>query len=871
MSIFKNNKKKSAFTLMEIALAVLIVAILAMLTVPMVQRQMSKSDEYAYYTAYKTIEKLGGQVVAMGDSIDPDYNLTLEDNSQKLEKVNKFKVALRKLKQNTRLFIALTTNKLIYSEAFLFNHLFPTSFAASSEMAFEEEQYNSLSIYFQYCTGKDVYDMSGAKDYIYQECDENGSNCKNMKKCDSNNSNCCNSSYVNISDTPSCNANWKFQQKYKKCTKVKTKTTCEKNADGTKVDSSCTEKEVETESCENNVTSCTPSSSGNTTVTCTKSNTENQQRVGHLISKEDVEKSIKDSMSESGSGSSEMEVCDPKANKKLSQSFKEQAVVGLVGASTCTPEIESQDYSTGEVKYKDYDTASMISYLENGYTGNSFCSNFVRRYCTATDDMGNTYSVSYSGGCNIIKSTPASDNTSFTPSTWTRPTATDICNTANGYYNMYNTGGQYSVVCECKSGYYKSENEDKVCCPEPSKSTQKAYATSSGSCINCESDFNTQTNRCCPKYSTFNGSECECANGYTMRNAGKTTEYCERTSCTNGSYFDEKNKVCVTNPPILSAKNLCLSIKKYWNITSYSCNAFTGDYGVNTEVYNAAMGRDKKTFMSIDAKAGSFAGITPNIVLANGMKLWILSNKAGSLPGLSYDPTNISETQNVCRNLKKTSSVDCVLDGGTFCKSENHCFTMDNDSLKKMGDARNCCASPDLTSIADSTNFEKDNRAFAINGFTIFVDINGDKGSSTLWEDVFPFFASANGQVYPGYPLDGYKANDEKGKNSGLYIAANSSTYLPVDVYYYSSSTSGTSRRKIVAYSGVSYARGACYSKMINKYTPYCLNLGDKFADGEKYSSVADSSKLPSRIADDDNPCNDHKCFVAVRKKLRFF
>lgn len=863
MSIFKNNKKKPAFTLMEIALAVLIVAILAMLTVPMIQRQMSKSDEYAYYTAYKTVEKLGGQVVAMGDTIDPDYNMTLENDSQKLEKVNKFKVALRKMKQNTRLFIALTTNKLIYSEAFLFNHLFPTSFAASStEVAYSGDLYNTLALYLQYCSGKDVYDLSGSQDYIYQECDANGANCKNMKKCDSNNSNCCNSSYVNIADTPSCNANWKFVQKYKKCTKVKTKTTCEKNNDGTKVDPNCTEKEVETESCENNVTSCTPSSSASTTVTCTKSNSEHQQRVGHLVSKEDAKKAFEETKAEGG----DITNCNPEANQYLSSEEKKSIVLSLMSASTCT-----QDYDEATGEYKNYDTASMISYLENGYTGNTFCSDFIRRYCTATDDMGNTYSVSYSDGCNINKTPPASNNTSFTPSTWSRPAAKDICNSDNGYYNMYNTGGQYSVVCECKSGYYKSENEDKVCCPEPSKSTEKAYATSSGSCINCESDFNTETNRCCPKYSTFNGSACECANGYTMKNAGNASEYCERSGCTNGSHLDPVNKVCVTNPPILSAKSLCLSIKKYWNISSYSCDAFTGDYGVNTDVYNAAMGRDKKTFMSIDAKAGAFGNVTPNIVLANGMKLWILSNKVGSLPGLSYDPTNISQTQNVCRNLKKTTSTACALEGGTFCKSENHCFTMDNESLKKMGDARNCCASPDLTSIANSANFEKDNRTFAINGFTIFIDINGDKGSSTLWEDVFPFFASANGQVYPGYPLDGYKANDENGKNSGLYIGANSSTYLPVDVYYYTSNTSGKSRRKIVAYSGVSYARGACYSKMINKYTPYCLNLGDKFADGKKYESASDSDKLPSRISDDDNPCNDHKCFVGVRKKLRFF
>ena len=853
MSIFRNNNKKSGFTLMEIALAVLIVAILAMLTVPMVQRQLSKSDEYAYYTAYKTIEKLGGQVVARGDSFE-NSDITLE-NFQKLEKVNKFKVAFTKFKQNAKLFVALTTNKLVYSEAFLFNHLFPNTFAASSETAFEEETYNTLALYLQYCSGKEVYDMTGAQDYIYQECDANGYNCQNKKKCDSSNSNCCNSSYVNTADTPSCNASWKFQQKYNKTTTIKSKTICETKADGSKVDPNCEEKVVETKKTDEGVTSCTPSSVGNTTVTCTKANSEQVKRVCHLVSRADAKKAIEETNAEGGNISN----CDPENGVYLSSAEKKAIVIGLFGASTCNLE-----------NLPDDKVSSMISSLENGYSGNNFCNNFIKSYCTATDDIGNTYSVSYSGGCNINKSAPADDNTSFTPSTWTRPTPTNICTSTYGYYNMNNTGGNYSVICECLSGYLPSENNDKVCCKEPTDSTKKSYATSSNTCIDCSTDFNSVTNRCCPKYSTFNGTSCECANGYEMQNAGTTGEYCKQTKCFGASHMEDG--VCVTNPPIVSAKNLCRSIEKYWNTTSSSCNAFTGDYGVNQAVYNAAMGSDDKTFMSIASKAGSFGGVTPNIVLSNGMKLWILSNKAGSIPGLSYDPSNISETQNVCKNLKKTTKTACSLAGGTFCSAENNCFTMDSESLKKMGDARNCCASPDMTSLAENANFDKDNRAFAINGFTIFVDINGDKGSSTLWEDVFPFFASANGQVYPGYPLDGYKANDEKGKNSGLYIAANSSTYLPVDVYYYSTNSTDKSRKKIVAYSGVSYARGACYAKMINKYTPYCLNLGDKFVDGKKYSSESDSTKLPSRISDaDNNPCNDHKCFVGVRKKLRFF
>ena len=63
MGIFRKNNKKSGFTLMEIALAVLIVAILAMLTVPMVQRQLSKSDDYAIIQHIKQLKNLVGKLL----------------------------------------------------------------------------------------------------------------------------------------------------------------------------------------------------------------------------------------------------------------------------------------------------------------------------------------------------------------------------------------------------------------------------------------------------------------------------------------------------------------------------------------------------------------------------------------------------------------------------------------------------------------------------------------------------------------------------------------------------------------------------------------------------------------------------------------
>ena len=42
---FRNNIKKSAFTLAEIVIALFIVAILALVTLPVINRQLEKTDE----------------------------------------------------------------------------------------------------------------------------------------------------------------------------------------------------------------------------------------------------------------------------------------------------------------------------------------------------------------------------------------------------------------------------------------------------------------------------------------------------------------------------------------------------------------------------------------------------------------------------------------------------------------------------------------------------------------------------------------------------------------------------------------------------------------------------------------------------------
>lgn len=51
-----------------------------------------------------------------------------------------------------------------------------------------------------------------------------------------------------------------------------------------------------------------------------------------------------------------------------------------------------------------------------------------------------------------------------------------------------------------------------------------------------------------------------------------------------------------------------------------------------------------------------------------------------------------------------------------------------------------------------------------IQGFIIYVDIDGDRSSSEIYKDVFPFFITLSGKVIPAYPTD--SDSDEAGGNN---------------------------------------------------------------------------------------------------------
>ena len=110
-------------------------------------------------------------------------------------------------------------------------------------------------------------------------------------------------------------------------------------------------------------------------------------------------------------------------------------------------------------------------------------------------------------------------------------------------------------------------------------------------------------------------------------------------------------------------------------------------------------------------------------------------------------------------------------------------------------------------------------------GYTVYADIDGIKGDSQLWSDVYPFYITLSGKIIPGYDS----------ANPGV-SGGDSTRHMQVSVEY-EDYTSGKRRIKWLSKS-VPFKEGSCKSGYIGDATPYCRNntaiskLGECTTDG---------------------------------------
>jgi len=800
---------KSGFTLVEIIIALFIVAILTLLTLPLINRRLEKTDEYLYYMAYKTVEKMGSQIVAIGET-EPEDTAALQIQFAE-DTANPVLVAYN----NVRTFFEVLPKKFALNEEFIFRMLFPKALAESITFTTEQEyanwssdDYNRLWLGYKVCMANKV-----VKNFVAGDGDK-------------------------VPD----------QEKYFTCGDKSLNPALDFDQAGLTA----------------------PPRNENVKTLYPSDYPANDDSLAAELAE-----AIKSVVSE---------------DKPDAKTFCLGDYKNIIGSDYKVRFVDEEDVYDPNEELEDGD-AVVVEGDQDVFAGSS------TGYCIAYKEE--THTVIQAGSAEQGMTRPEFGN--------------EYCSPSHNYYNMYNALSPTSVQCEPISGYELSENNSRVACPIVNDGT-RAYAVRNSSipadnanaysCLNCKADFAEAEGRCCGEHMVASGGACVCVTGYQWKDS--THQACELSSCPKGYTFDKDKKICALNQPIVKASRFCELVNENWNTTSANCSTFSPIPGAGgsmsaagavasyyKDVYEASLGareETKTTLMSIDSRPGAFSEIPPNIIFANGLKMWILSDRTASIPGLTYTTTPTSPLRNVCMNMHKKTEAECgTITNSYFCKAENACYSMDAQSVTGeggMGDARNCCAAPKFADLAEellnNPNYTQDDyyqdlRYYAISGFTVFVDINGDKGEGTLWKDVFPFYVSSNGTVYPGYPLDAIKVyyknpttalEQSMNRINNVYIGGNNEVWLPVDVYYYEST--GKTREKKLAFSNVSFARAICSMRGVNKYAPYCRNLGAKFNGGSYNgnSISGDSYLLNDDPATSVNPCDTQKCYMSVRRRL---
>ena len=99
-------------------------------------------------------------------------------------------------------------------------------------------------------------------------------------------------------------------------------------------------------------------------------------------------------------------------------------------------------------------------------------------------------------------------------------------------------------------------------------------------------------------------------------------------------------------------------------------------------------------------------------------------------------------------------------------------------------------------------------------GYIVYVDVDGSKGNSALWDDVYPFYITLSGRVVPAF--------DSNANPDGA--GGDSVQHLQVSVKNETINAQGRRSLRWLAKS-VSFREGACLAGYVSSNTPYCQGM----------------------------------------------
>lgn len=333
-----------------------------------------------------------------------------------------------------------------------------------------------------------------------------------------------------------------------------------------------------------------------------------------------------------------------------------------------------------------------------------------------------------------------------------------FCNTIRGeWQNKLCLVGQHldESTCECVSDENPECTGGKVwngtacVCPEGQVEQDGACVTPS-----CTGGRIWNGTECvCPEGKTWDGSQCKNSGDGSGGGEGCTgTAPCgKQCNASTGTWEDIPG----------FSRECDEEQNKVWNETQCSCVPSSRSITLNGQKYceylvsllNTKANAAECTGPSIGSNLTSFVGKLPDITLRNGMRMY----------NVRQNPQAIADLVN------NTEGAKTVLNG-----------------------------------------VEVDTNKW---GYTVYIDIDGEKGASEKWVDVYPFYVTLSGMVIPAYDKD----------HPGLY-GGDSRNHMQVSI---ENEIIHEGRRKIEWLAkSVSYKEAACGAGYIGANTPYCHDAG---------------------------------------------
>ncbi len=167
--------------------------------------------------------------------------------------------------------------------------------------------------------------------------------------------------------------------------------------------------------------------------------------------------------------------------------------------------------------------------------------------------------------------------------------------------------------------------------------------------------------------------------------------------------------------------------------------------------------------------------------------------------------------------LVNISPTDSVCDGSTVNADTTEFSDLTPDLILRNGvRLYNVHKDPDLIPQLrivgqDDETSEKDMNQ---QGYIVYADVDGSKGNSILWEDVYPFYITLSGRVIPAYDSEANPDGSGGDSENHLQVSVKNETY----------SSNGHRIMRWLSKS-VSFKEGGCQSGYVNSSTPYCGGL----------------------------------------------